>query len=283
MCRFAWDCLNKMNEVTRRLEVTLGPGKLRCKEYPVHLLFFFSFVRSHKISCLYIIDTGDLSMRFGIHSGPVTAGVLQGERARFQLFGDTVNTASRMESTGVRGKVQISQATATLLEAAGKHSWLKPRKDLIAAKGKGTLKTYWVSPSSNRGSSVSSGTSNGSTESKTEARELEVKDSSQRLVAWITDLLMKDVKNMVHLRHCHGIKEAKTPYSYFPPDGSSLLDEVKTVIEMPACKENIELCSEKCKCRDRINEDVSMELYQYVSEIANLYHPNPFHNFEHAW
>jgi class 3 adenylate cyclase len=74
-----------------------------------------------------------------MHSGPVTAGVLRGEKSRFQLFGDTMNTASRMESTGDAGKIQVSEVTARLLKADGKGYWLTKRQGTIVIKGKGEM------------------------------------------------------------------------------------------------------------------------------------------------
>ena len=60
-----------------------------------------------------------LKIRIGIHSGPVTAGVLRGNN-RFDVFGDTINTASRIESTGVPDRIHLSKEAAGLLEKAGK-------------------------------------------------------------------------------------------------------------------------------------------------------------------
>ena len=102
--------------------------------------------------------TCELELRVGLHSGPVTAGVLRGQRSRFQLFGDTMNVASRMESCGVKGKIQCSTDTANLLIEAGKSKWVTPREEMIQAKGKGELQTYWISLSSGRAAS-SGGTS----------------------------------------------------------------------------------------------------------------------------
>ena len=71
-----------------------------------------------------------------MHSGPVTAGVLRGEKARFQLFGDTVNTAARMESTGSKNMIQVSQASADMIKAADlKDIWVVPREEMVEAKG----------------------------------------------------------------------------------------------------------------------------------------------------
>lgn len=77
---------------------------------------------------------------------------------RFQLFGDTVNTASRMESNGQKGRIHVSQSTADLLIAAGKRDWVRAREDKIQAKGKGLLQTYWVEIGSVTSSSGTSST-----------------------------------------------------------------------------------------------------------------------------
>jgi class 3 adenylate cyclase len=79
-----------------------------------------------------------------LHSGSVTAGVLRGDKSRFQLFGDAVNTAARMESHGIQGRIQVSQSTADEIVKAGKRGWIVPRQDKIQAKGKGELQTYFM-------------------------------------------------------------------------------------------------------------------------------------------
>ena len=95
-------------------------------------------------------ETLGLAMRVGLHSGPVTAGVLRGEKARFQLFGDSVNTAARIESNGKANRIHASESTAALLVQAGKSHWVVPREDPIFAKGKGEMKTFWIQPHNNQ-------------------------------------------------------------------------------------------------------------------------------------
>ena len=104
MASFARRCLETMLETVADLEESLGPG------------------------------TSDLGIRVGIHSGSVIGGVLRGAKSRYQLFGDTMNTASRIESTSEKNKIQLSESTAELIMEAGKTPWVEQRRDTIFAK-----------------------------------------------------------------------------------------------------------------------------------------------------
>jgi adenylate cyclase len=86
-------------------------------------------------------------MRVGIHTGPVVAGIVGVKKFQYDIWGDTVNTAARMESSGEVAKVNISQATYELLKDDRDFAFESRGK--IEAKGKGEIEMYFVSLKTN--------------------------------------------------------------------------------------------------------------------------------------
>jgi hypothetical protein len=276
MARFAMDCLNCMHRITKDLVVTLGP------------------------------DTCNLSIRIGVHSGPVTGGFLKGRAARFQLFGDTMNTTSRIQTTGLPGRIQISADTANLLKKAGKDRWVQPREDVVHAKGKGAMETYWLSSSFNSDSSVDMSNTEGESISDTDrnlwviSHEAKASERQEQLVDWNVQVLKKLIKQIVARRNAAVVgRSLLAPRTYLRSDpgeqvldslsisnASSLgtgmpLDEVKEIIKLPDFDKRVARRQQDAESIE-LSPQVMHELKLFVVAISSMYQDNPFHNFAHA-
>jgi len=90
---------------------------------------------------MFCLEKGhQCEIRIGINTGPVIAGVIGTKKFIYDLWGDTVNVASRMESHGIEGEIQVTASTYKRL----KHSFMLKRRGTIDVKGKGEMETYFL-------------------------------------------------------------------------------------------------------------------------------------------
>ncbi|CAB9508590.1 Receptor-type guanylate cyclase gcy [Seminavis robusta] len=279
---FGAECLARFYELAQELEVQFGP------------------------------DTSDLELRIGIHSGKVTGGYLQGMSTRFNLFGETCNTANDMGASSEAGRIQVSEYTARLLTNAGKKHWLAQRDGSVSSRvGQSEVTTYWCRPDNHRENQNLSPTAEADLERGTIGglrnitNEKSAAEKRRRLVEWNVQVLLNLLKEVVRSKqHQAAVRKQKSraqgtllssasivssPMTSSKADSSDdsscdltrPLDGVKEVVDFPEFSRR-KARLQKGRSTVFIPQVVVDQLHEYVTCISDLYKDNPFHSFDHA-
>ncbi|XP_069987420.1 adenylate cyclase type 3-like [Penaeus vannamei] len=115
------------------------PVKVRWAHLALLVDFAFELVRA--LQSINEQSFNHFVLRMGINHGPITAGVIGARKPHYDIWGNTVNVASRMESTGKAGCIQVTEETTKILQHFG---YVFEQRGLIAVKGKGELMTYYL-------------------------------------------------------------------------------------------------------------------------------------------
>jgi Adenylate and Guanylate cyclase catalytic domain len=219
----------------------------------------------------------------------------------FQSF-FTVNTASRIETTGKKNRIHISEETAALLRAVGKECWVEPRTDSVHAKGKGEenvkqefnlsialvacltdpivsglagdLQTYWLKNAAGNSASAFSSVNDSDHQASIDRESLNEKHA--RLVKWISEILASFLKQIVAKRKkIENASQIRRPASTIGRKHSlcngGVLEELQDVIELPKFDEKSCVTDKETR---PLNPEVASELYEYVYSVASMYCTN---------
>lgn len=113
-------------------------GLLRSRRESVEAIADMALDMQAEIESLAVRSDRTFQLRVGIHTGPVVAGVIGRKKFSYDLWGDTVNTASRMESHGIPGQIQVTAATYERLQ----NKYVFQKRGFIDVKGKGEMLVY---------------------------------------------------------------------------------------------------------------------------------------------
>jgi hypothetical protein len=214
-----------------------------------------------------------------------------------------------MEMTGLPGRIHISSSTAEELRTTGLGKWITARTEKVTVKGKGEMQTFWLETKRETLQKAKAlkhdrpsigeefapdviqedDDDNEAENLVPEQTQLLAMDKTQRLVEWNVEILSFLLQQIVAAR---GTVPNKTTSSadhlleaveneIMENTTGTVLDEFKEIIELPVIHAK-ELLTRKDPKSVQLDVEVVSQLRNFLSHVATMYRPNPFHNFEHA-